>query len=436
VAAVALAVFATVLGVLALGVEVASAAQLNLRWDDNDNGTSTFKIERKTGTSGTYAQIATTALGATSYVDTSVVANTTYCYRLKSSTSAGDSPYSNEACDSATSGFDVTVAKAGTGSGTVVSTPSGISCGTDCFQTFTAGTMVTLTATPASGSVFAGWSGGGCSGTAPCVISGNTAVTVTATFSASPTTSSYALNVTRSGTGTGTVTSAPSGIACGSDCYQSYTSGTTVTLTATPASGSTFSGWSGACSGTGSCTVSMTANRTVGAAFTTSTGTSQASTLWPASTVPRVASYGDPKGVTLGVKVRSDVAGYVTAVRFYKGWQNTGTHIGSLWSSSGSLIATVRFTNETASGWQEATFDTPVAIAANTTYVVSYHTTSGYYAVSTGYFNSRSVDTAPLHAPSSGSVGGNGVFRYGVTNAFPNQTYNGNNYWVDVVFRR
>jgi hypothetical protein len=75
-----------------------------------------------------------------------------------------------------------------------------------------------------------------------------------------------------------------------------------------------------------------------------------------------------------------------------------------------------------------------VSIAANTTYVVSYHTTSGYYAVNGGYFNSQSVYSAPLRAPSTGSVGGNGVFRYGTTNAFPNSTYNGNNYWVDVVF--
>ena len=432
---VAVAVFTMVASLLTLRVDVASAAQLTLRWVDNDGGTSTFKVERKTGTGGTYAQIGTTATGATSYVDSSVATNTTYCYRVKASNSAGDSTYSNEACQSVTGTFDVTIAKAGTGTGTVTSMPSGISCGTDCFQSFTAGTVVTLTATPASGSTFTGWSGGGCSGTASCTTSGNTAVTITATFSSS-TTSTYSLAITKSGTGSGTVTSSPAGISCGSDCYETYTSGTTVTLTATPASGSTFSGWSGGgCSGTATtCTIAVTASRTVNAAFTASTSTSQRYTLWPSTAVPSVAAYPDKNALTVGVKFRSDVAGYVTGVRFYKGSGNTGTHVGSLWSASGSLLATVTFSGETASGWQEAKFSTPVSIAANTTYVVSYHTTSGYYAVNGGYFNSQTVYTAPLRAPSTGSVGGNGVFRYGTTNAFPNSTYNGNNYWVDVVF--
>ena len=78
----------------------------------------------------------------------------------------------------------------------------------------------------------------------------------------------YSLAVTKSGTGSGTVTSGPAGINCGSDCSESYTSGTSVTLTASAASGSTFTGWSGeGCSGAGTCTVSMTQNRNVTATF-------------------------------------------------------------------------------------------------------------------------------------------------------------------------
>jgi hypothetical protein len=420
---------------LAFGVDVASAAQLTLQWVDND-GTSTFKVERKTGTGGSYAQIATTATGATGYTDTSVAVNTTYCYRVKASNAAGDSAYSNESCNSAAGTFDVTVAKAGTGAGTVLSSPTGINCGSDCYESFTAGTVVTLNATPASGSAFAGWSGGGCSGTAACTTSGNTAVTITANFSSSSSTPSYTLDVRKSGTGSGTVTSAPSGIWCGSDCAQAYPSGTTITLTATPSSGSTFSGWSGGgCSGTGSCTVRLSANTIVTAAFAGSTAT-QTYTVWPASAVPQTASFADGRPVTLGMKFRSDVPGSVIGIRFYKGSMNTGTHVGSLWTESGRLLAALRFTSETASGWQEARFDAPVAISANTTYVVSYHTTVGYYAVDPGYFTYRGVDTPPLHAPSSGSVSGNGVYRYGATNAFPYRTYNGSNYWVDVLFRR
>ena len=73
------------------------------------------------------------------------------------------------------------------------------------------------------------------------------------------------------------------------------------------------------------------------------------------------------------MKFRSDVAGYVTGVRFYKAAGNTGTHVGNLWSSTGTRLATATFTGETASGWQQVTFSPPVAIAANTVYVASYH---------------------------------------------------------------
>jgi hypothetical protein len=93
---------------------------------------------------------------------------------------------------------------------------------------------------------------------------------VTATFNTSVTT--YTLSVTQAGTGSGTVTSSPSGINCGSTCSASYSSGTSVTLTASAASGSTFAGWSGACTGTGTCTLSMTAARSVTATFNTSGG--------------------------------------------------------------------------------------------------------------------------------------------------------------------
>ncbi len=77
----------------------------------------------------------------------------------------------------------------------------------------------------------------------------------------------YALSVTKAGTGSGTVTSSPSGINCGPTCSANYTSGTAVTLTATAAAGSTFTGWTGACTGTGTCTVTMTAARSVTATF-------------------------------------------------------------------------------------------------------------------------------------------------------------------------
>jgi hypothetical protein len=157
----------------------------------------------------------------------------------------------------------LTVAKAGTGSGTVTSSPAGISCGATCSASYVSGTAVTLTATPASGSVFAGWSGGGCSGTGPCAVTLTAATTVTATF----TVPTVMLTVSRGGTGNGTVTSSPAGINCGAICAAAYANGTLVALTATPAKNSLFAGWSGACSGATSCVVTMTAARSVTATF-------------------------------------------------------------------------------------------------------------------------------------------------------------------------
>jgi endoglucanase len=168
--------------------------------------------------------------------------------------------------------FALNVTKSGTGSGTVTSNTGGINCGSTCSATYASGTTVTLTATAASGSTFAGWSNG-CTGTsATCTVSMTAARTVNAAFNTSGGTT-FALTVTRSGTGSGTVTSNTGGINCGSTCSATYASGTTVTLTATAASGSTFAGWSGACTGTSAtCSVSMTAARTATATFNTSGG--------------------------------------------------------------------------------------------------------------------------------------------------------------------
>jgi len=153
-------------------------------------------------------------------------------------------------------------------------------------------------------------------------------------------------------------------------------------------------------------------------------------TLFGPAAVPAVASVSDPNPVELGLKFRSDTAGTITGVRFYKGSQNTGSHTGSLWSATGSLLASVRFTGETASGWQQATFATPVAIAAGTTYVVSYHTDTGHYAADTNAFAAQGADNPPLHAIGD-SANPNGVYSYGA-GGFP-QSATATNYWVDPV---
>src|SRR5581483_2542702 len=157
----------------------------------------------------------------------------------------------------------LTVQKQGSGQGTVTSSPQGISCGSTCSAQFAQGTQVTLSANPAPGSAFAGWSGGGCSGTGTCQVTLNSDQTVSASFVPART-----LQVQKQGSGQGTVTSSPGGINCGSQCSAQFADGTQVTLTANPAPGSAFAGWSGGgCSGTGSCPVTLNSDQTVTASF-------------------------------------------------------------------------------------------------------------------------------------------------------------------------
>lgn len=155
--------------------------------------------------------------------------------------------------------------------------------------------------------------------------------------------------------------------------------------------------------------------------------------VWPDETVPKVTSGSDTSSVELGMKFRADSGGWVTGVRFYKGASNTGTHTGSLWKSDGTLLATVTFTGESAAGWQEALFSTPVAVTANTTYVVSYLAPNGHYAYDSGAFGSAGVDASPLHALRNGVDGPNGVYRYGSGGTLPAGAST-TNYWVDTIF--
>jgi hypothetical protein len=157
-------------------------------------------------------------------------------------------------------------------------------------------------------------------------------------------------------------------------------------------------------------------------------------TIWPASAVPAVATAADTASVELGVKFRADVNGWITGIRFYKSSLNTGTHIGSLWTAGGTHLASATFGHETASGWQQVSFSTPVAVTAGTTYVASYHTNGGHYSANTGYFASSSSGSGVIHALKDGIDGGNGVYAYSNGTTFPTKTYQSTNYWVDAVF--
>jgi hypothetical protein len=163
------------------------------------------------------------------------------------------------------------------------------------------------------------------------------------------------------------------------------------------------------------------------------TGT-QPISIWSPSAMPSAIATSDTSSVELGLKFTSDVSGLITGVRFYKGPRATGTHTGTLWTSAGTRLATATFTGETAAGWQQVTFATPVTIQPNTVYIVSYHTNVGDYAYTSNAFATVGVNSGPLHALSSPVTGGNGVFRYATSTAFPTSSYQSTNYWVDIVF--
>ncbi|MDQ0322201.1 hypothetical protein QO002_004407 [Pararhizobium capsulatum DSM 1112] len=175
--------------------------------------------------------------------------------------------------------------------------------------------------------------------------------------------------------------------------------------------------------GTASATVNLTVNPP-----------STAVSLFSTSDTPAMTSVNDPSQVELGMKFVASAQGQITGIRYYKSALDTGTHTGSLWSTTGTRLATATFTNETTAGWQTVTFSQPVTITAGTTYVASYHS-NGNYAVSPNYFNASRTN-GPLTAPSSSSSGGNGVYAYGANGIFPGGSYNASNYWVDVLFER
>jgi hypothetical protein len=156
--------------------------------------------------------------------------------------------------------------------------------------------------------------------------------------------------------------------------------------------------------------------------------------IWSSSATPSVLDDGGTSPIEVGVKFTTDTSGFVSGLRFYKSVANTGTHVGNLWNAAGQLLATATFTGETASGWQYVYFASPILLAANTTYVASYHTDIGHTSNDQSYFANTGVDNAPLHALSSTAGGGNGVSVLSATSAFPTDNGTNSNYWVDVVF--
>jgi Tol biopolymer transport system component len=191
-------------------------------------------------------------------------------------------------------GAVLSVSLGGSGGGTVTSDVPGILCGADCTESYNPGTTVTLTATPTADSLFGGWSGGGCVGTGTCVVTLGANAAITATF-----VRRFALTVSRAGSGSGTITSAPAGVSCGADCTEAYADGTVVTLTPEPASDSAFAGWGGDCTGAGVTTATMTQNRSCLATFDL-VGSAQVTLIVGRAGTGSGSVTSDPPGIACG----------------------------------------------------------------------------------------------------------------------------------------
>ena len=155
--------------------------------------------------------------------------------------------------------------------------------------------------------------------------------------------------------------------------------------------------------------------------------------MFTAANTPAITNGNDGQQLEVGMKFTSSAAGSITALKFYRSSADTGTDILDLWSSTGTKLASATFTNTTASGWQTVNLATPVAITATTTYVASVHTTGAY--VATGNYFTNNVTSGPLTAPSSAAPAATAstLMAERARPAFPTNTFNANNYWVDVV---
>ncbi|GAA4167281.1 hypothetical protein GCM10022287_00540 [Gryllotalpicola koreensis] len=147
---------------------------------------------------------------------------------------------------------------------------------------------------------------------------------------------------------------------------------------------------------------------------------------------PSLIDAGDTSANELGLRFTATQGGSITGVRFYKSAQNTGTHTGTLWDANGNRLATATFTNETASGWQSASFATPVTVSAGASYVVSYTDPNGHYSADTNYFDYRGSSFAPLTL--SGGEGSQDPGVFGTPGDFPTSSWQNANYYVDAIF--
>ena len=209
-------------------------------------------------------------------------------------------------------------------------------------------------------------------------------------------------------------------------------SGTTA-LTTTTVSGTATSTTIGSLTNGGSYTFKVAAVNAAGtgAQSAASAAVMPRVTLFEQQT-PATVNVADSGSVVLGMKFQSSTAGKIRGIRFYKSAGNTGTHKVALWSSTGTLLAEATGTGETATGWQEVNFATPLSIAANTTYVAGYLAPKGHYSATSEGFNAA-VKSTPLTALAN-STSPNGLYTYSSSLVFPVSSFKATNYFIDVIF--
>ena len=179
-------------------------------------------------------------------------------------------------------------------------------------------------------------------------------------------------------------------------------------------------------------TYTLTATNTLGTVTKTATVTVSASQDVPQSlftTQTPATATTDGVDYELGTRFTSSVAGKITAIRFFKAANESGTHTGRIWSASGTQLATVVFSGESASGWQQQELAAPMENTANTEYMVTVNTGNRYSAATDGGLGAQ-ITSGDLKTV----VGSNG--RYGSVGVYPTNSWNNSNYFRDVVFTR
>ena len=349
----------------------------------------------------------------------------------------------------------LTVSLTGSGSGTVTSNPAGINCPTTCTAPFPDGTYVTLNGSPAAGSAFVGITGCDSYSVGQCTMSMSSSKNVTARFDGSgsgpaptptPGPTSFTLSVSRAGTGSGTVSSAPSGISCGATCSATFAQGTVVTLAAAPDSGSAFSGWGRVCSGTGSCSLTLSANQSATATFTAASAVPPPSEMNPRTGKRRpISNVTRSLGDQFLIGLRSDPRYQFVVTLFNAGVTQSNFELRAtddqgapvvILDDSGSPAAFRRF-NNLAPYQQVDLKDSDLGLDDGKHYVLKATTTKGTLLAFGTALDRKTLDLEQISDDGQASPAEDGIVSYWVAGVSRDDTSPGAHWRTDLrIFNR